>query len=142
MSGEVVAIGRSVPDHGVYAGTIVGFDGGRPLVDIDGNTLTARTTVSLDRSHIGSEVTLCYLGGDRSQPVINGVLEDPAPARIRKLKLRAEDIDFTAANEITLQCGKASITLRRDGKIVIKGVDVLSHASGVSRIRGGTIELN
>lgn len=145
-SGSVAAFEPVVdpqPDHGTHAATIVDIDGdGHPMIDVGGTLLAARTTVPLDRSDVGREVTFCYLGGDRSRPVITGVLEDAAPARTRKLKFRAKDIDLAAADEITLTCGKASITLRRDGKIVIKGVHILSHASGVSRIRGGTIELN
>lgn len=46
------------------------------------------------------------------------------------------------AEEIVLQCGKASLTLRRDGKIVLRGVNVVSEADQVQRIRGGTVKIN
>ena len=39
-------------------------------------------------------------------------------------------------DEIVLQCGQASITLRRNGKVIIKGTYVESHASGTQRIKG------
>ena len=58
------------------------------------------------------------------------------------MKISAEELDLEAAAALTLTCGKASITLHRDGKVVIRGVDVVSRASGTNRIRGGTIELN
>jgi hypothetical protein len=41
-----------------------------------------------------------------------------------------------------LRCGEASISLSRDGKVVIRGRHIVSHASGVNRIRGGSVELN
>jgi hypothetical protein len=51
-------------------------------------------------------------------------------------------VSITARESITLKCGDASITLNRDGKIVLRGAHVVSHASGVNRIRGGSVELN
>jgi hypothetical protein len=44
--------------------------------------------------------------------------------------------------EIVLQCGRASITLHRDGKIVLRGKDILTVASGVQRIKGGKVQIN
>jgi hypothetical protein len=41
-----------------------------------------------------------------------------------------------------LRCGEGSITLTRDGKIVLRGKHIVTHASGVNRIRGGSVELN
>ena len=44
--------------------------------------------------------------------------------------------------ELILRCGRATVTLREDGKIVIRGVDVLSRASRTNRIKGGSVQLN
>jgi hypothetical protein len=41
-----------------------------------------------------------------------------------------------------LQCGKASITLTRAGKVLINGAYVSSRSSGVNRLKGGSIQLN
>jgi hypothetical protein len=49
---------------------------------------------------------------------------------------------FEAREEIVLRCGKGSITLRKDGKIVIKGTHLLSRAQGVNRIKGGQVNIN
>lgn len=43
---------------------------------------------------------------------------------------------------LTLRCGKSSITLHANGKIVLRGEYILSDAEGVNRIAGGQIELN
>lgn len=51
-------------------------------------------------------------------------------------------VRFTARDEIVLQCGPGSITLRKDGKIVIKGTHLLSRATGTHRIKGGSVNIN
>ena len=45
-------------------------------------------------------------------------------------------------DEVVLRCGEASITLRRNGKIVIRGAYVESHAAGTNRIKGGSVRIN
>jgi hypothetical protein len=47
-----------------------------------------------------------------------------------------------AADEIVLRCGKASITLRRNGRVVIRGVYVETRAEGVNRVKGGSVQIN
>ena len=41
-----------------------------------------------------------------------------------------------------LRCGKASITLTRAGKVLIRGAYLLSRSSGVNRIKGGSVQIN
>lgn len=53
-----------------------------------------------------------------------------------------DELVFSAERKITLQCGKASITLHPNGKIVLRGEYILSDAKGVNRIAGGRVELN
>ena len=45
-------------------------------------------------------------------------------------------------DEVTLKCGAASITLRRDGKVILRGAYVETTAKGVNRIRGGSVKIN
>lgn len=134
----------AAPRLGTELAKIVGFDErGAPLVDIDGKKVIARATTAVSREDLGREATVTFLDGDPARPVITGLFVDPAaPVRRRRVKLKAEELDLEAAAQLTLTCGKASITLHRDGKVVIRGVDVISRASGTNRIRGGTIELN
>ena len=47
-----------------------------------------------------------------------------------------------SAETLTLRCGQASIDLRADGKVLIKGDDVLVRAKGTQRIRAGTVSIN
>jgi hypothetical protein len=51
-------------------------------------------------------------------------------------------VTLTADKEIELRCGKASITLTRAGKVLIRGAYLLSRSSGVNRIKGGSVQIN
>ena len=53
-----------------------------------------------------------------------------------------ETLKLTAERDIVLKCGEASITLRKDGKIEVKGTNVLSASRGPNRIKGASIALN
>lgn len=60
--------------------------------------------------------------------------EPPAPM--------AEELVLEARQQITLRCGKSSITLYPNGKIALRGEYILSDAEGLNRIVGGQVELN
>ncbi|WP_153160952.1 hypothetical protein [Zoogloea sp. 1C4] len=60
--------------------------------------------------------------------------EPPAPM--------ADELVLEAKRQITLRCGKSSITLYPNGKITLRGDYILSDAEGLNRIVGGQIELN
>lgn len=51
-------------------------------------------------------------------------------------------VEIAADEELTIRCGEGSITIRKDGKVLIKGLDVVSHAKRSNRVRGGSIQLN
>ncbi len=45
-------------------------------------------------------------------------------------------------DEIVFRCGKASITLRRNGKVVIRGTRIESVSRGLQRVLGAAVEIN
>jgi hypothetical protein len=51
-------------------------------------------------------------------------------------------VAIEAFDELELRCGKASITLRRNGKIVIYGTQVETRSRGLNRIKGGSVKIN
>ncbi len=51
-------------------------------------------------------------------------------------------VELTAERELTLRCGEAALTLSRTGKVVLTGTAVLSRATGVNRIVGGSVQIN
>ena len=53
-----------------------------------------------------------------------------------------ETLTIEAKHSLTLRVGDGSITIREDGKILIKGKDLVSHAQRTNRIRGGAVAIN
>ena len=51
-------------------------------------------------------------------------------------------VTIEGAEELTLKCGKASITLTKSGKILIRGTYLSNRSSGVNRILGGSVQIN
>lgn len=47
-----------------------------------------------------------------------------------------------ARHSLTLRVGDGEITIREDGKILIKGKDLVSHAQRMNRIKGGAVSIN
>jgi hypothetical protein len=131
-----------------------GFDvSGRPLLSmpavLSGEIVAARTTVSLRRSMIGSDLLVLFEGNDSRLPVIVGVMqatavaEDPMPHRpATRIQVDDEQQIIEAEREIVLRCGAASITLTRAGKVIIKGNYILSRSTGYNKIKGAAIDLN
>jgi hypothetical protein len=140
---------------GVVVGTLVGFtSSGEAVVDYPGNpaaaSLEARSTVALSEADRGHEVALLFERGDPQRPLVMGRMHRPAPvAEVAptasgeaSVTRDGERLVFSAEREIVLQCGKASITLTKAGKILIKGAYLLTRSSGVNRIQGGSVQIN
>ena len=150
---EVLAapICDSTPNAGVVVGTLLGFDtNGAALVAFPasrGTPIAARSTVVLGTDAVDHEVAVLFENGDTGRPVVVGLIQ-PNPSKTPVARdtyavgLDRERIVLTASREIVLQCGDASITLTRAGKVIIRGAYVLSRSSGVNRIRGGSVQIN
>jgi hypothetical protein len=129
-------------------GTLVGLPaGGSLLVDYPGNPagpVAARSTVKVTPRALGREVVLIFESGDTGKPVVLGVVQDIGAAAPGAVEVTAdgETLFVSAGREIVLRCGKASITLTRAGKVLIRGEYVLSRSEGVNRIKGGAVQIN
>lgn len=53
-----------------------------------------------------------------------------------------DELVIEAGRSLTLRVGDGSITIRADGRILIKGKDLVSHAQRTNRIRGGSVAIN
>ena len=137
----------------VLIGTLAGFaaDGVTPLVCYAEHPGTAavpaRTTVELYGVHIGREVVLTFDRGDVQRPIIIGYLRDPpvqsAPVDGHcEISVDDQRLVISAKERIVLRCGKASITLTKDGKVVVQGAYVSNQSSGVLRLKGGSVQIN
>ena len=75
--------------------------------------------------------------------VLGRVGPQAAPARAAgETRLRDRRVVVEAGEELTLQCGEASIRITRDGKVVVRGEHVLTRARGTNRIKGGSVAIN
>ena len=89
-----------------------------------------------------------FENGDPERPIITGFIQQqPVTVSLEKNAVKEARIDgkwvrLEAEKEIVLRCGKSSITLRADGKIVIKGMEVVSRAKGANKVKGGTVRIN
>jgi hypothetical protein len=132
--------------------------------------IAARATVTLDPAAalaaVGrrQEAVLAFEDGDPALPIVVGlvqptapsmidlVLDEAAPAGEASMAPSHEEaavavvdgkrVVLEGEDEVVLRCGAASITLRRNGKIVIRGSYVESYAAGTNRIKGGSVRIN
>jgi len=137
---------------GVVIGVIMGFsDIGKPLVAFPGNQsktgIAAHSTTIFEYGDVGCQVALLFESSDPQRPVIIGRIQHPEEIvqygqQNKVAELDGERLEFKAGKEIVLRCGKASITLTKAGKIILRGAYVLSRSSGVNRIKGGSVQIN
>jgi hypothetical protein len=131
--GFVVLVGHGVEEWIVYADVLV----------------SSESPVRLNR---GDRV-LCSIDiDDRERGVILGRIGAKAatsmaapPPSDAPMEPRADVPDtlvIEAKESLTLRVGAGSITIRGDGKILIKGKDLVSHAQRVNRIKGGSVAIN
>jgi hypothetical protein len=102
----------------------------------------------------GRDVLLLFEVGDPHRPIIIGLMDDPlehlismevAPSSAKKpddVFVDGKRVTIEAEEEVVLKCGPGSITLRKDGKIIIKGTHLLSRSSGSNRIKGARVDIN
>jgi hypothetical protein len=64
------------------------------------------------------------------------------PPQVIEADVDGRRVRLVAQDEIVLECGQASITLRRNGRIVIRGTYVETHSEGTNRIKGGQVRIN
>jgi len=140
--------------EGIVIGRVVGIDAdGLPRVVFPGTPaegLAVRSMVAFVEADIGREAALMFEGADRDKPVVTGLLFQSGSSRKSPVFSRSgaratvdgERLVFSAEREIVLQCGEASITLTRAGKVLVRGTYLSSRSSGTHRIQGGSVQIN
>ncbi|MEM9459927.1 MAG: DUF6484 domain-containing protein [Myxococcota bacterium] len=152
-------------------GELLGFSElGYPVVSLSSNeALEVPSTVELTREDVGHMFLVSYVDGCADQPIITGrllpprilprILEDEAQSTADASGQEAsaakvlgegpitvesdgETIAIEAKRELVLRCGEASIRLRRDGRVEVRGIDVVSRAKRANWIKGGSVALN
>jgi hypothetical protein len=166
-----LVIAGDVPDSrvridGMVTGRMIGLRDGYPVVDFPAGPqggVPARAIVDVSENDAGRDVALMFDGGSPARPVILGIVRAPAPgelavsapeppaaepppvpaaARLLSVSVDGDAVVLSAEREIVLRCGKASLTLTREGHVVLRGEYILSRAAGVNRIKGGSVQIN
>jgi hypothetical protein len=137
---------------GVILGRLVALDApGRALVALKAQPLAApilaRSLTGLNADDEGRDVALMLEEGDPARPVIIGCIVDATGAPLAHdprapISIEGDSIELSGGKEIVLRCGEASLTLKRDGKLILRGAYVETQASGVNRIKGGCVKIN
>jgi hypothetical protein len=164
---ERLAVEPAEPILSTRVGRLVeGSAPGKLKVDFAGNkggARPARTTVPLDAAAVARAVAtkrgvlLIFENGDPALPVVIGLLEETTggallgellakPASTAgapvEARLDGKRVVLEGKEEVVLRCGEASITLRRDGKVLVRGAYIETQAKGVNRIKGGAVKIN
>lgn len=169
---ESAVIKLSVPNNlrrteviGFSVGEIVKItEEGYAVVDYPGNPMgpvEARSVISSSPQQNSEReqlfpVLLAFENGDPVLPVIVGIIRDSLypPISSHEVTLSIDDdkpqdavvdgrkVVLGAKEEIVLHCGKSSVTLKKDGKIVVKGNQIISRASGTNKIKGAAVRIN
>lgn len=126
---------------GLWEGRLAGFSPeGLPLVETpEGTVHEARSLVELGPTDLGRELAFGRLGGPDGLLLVLGLIRPLA--RVVAMDGGAAQV-IEARERLELRCGPASLTLFADGRVEIRGVQILSRAEGAQRLQGASIHLN
>ncbi len=138
--------------------------------NVSTEAIPAMSTLAINAGHAGRQVALLFTQGDLNNPLIVGLIHSPLQSLIdgfeiapaideteenlaRESEASTDDANFDAyidgkrvvlegQEQVVLQCGEASITLTKAGKILIRGKYILNRSTGVNRILGGSVQVN
>jgi hypothetical protein len=113
---------------------------GAPLVSRmdESPGMPALSLVPLKAEQAGARVAVAWLEGEPSRPLVLGLVQPPAFVA----EADGDRVVIEGRGEVVLRCGKASITLKPDGSITIRGGQILSRADGANRVQGASVHLN
>jgi len=122
--------------------------------------VAARVTAPIDAAGLeraareGQEALLVFEDGRLDRPILvallasatphlDALLAAPAAAAPRPdARLDGRRVVVEAGRELILRCGKASLTMTEDGKVTLRGFQIVTQADGVQKIRGAKVQIN
>ncbi len=172
LKSKVVHLNNECRIDNSRVGRIVRVDAtGNVFVDYDANPfgpIPARLCGDVCRKIVSSStqdelaVLMVFENGQADRPIVVDVLLDrlfeaalpesaeepltvevpPDETLLRDAVVDGKQIRFNAEEQIVLKCGKSSITLTQNGKVLIRGAYVLNRSTGVNHIKGGSVKIN
>ena len=157
--------------EGPVVGRLIGVQGRMLLVtlpDAIDNPVETKSALGLSANECAqaiarsAEVLVVHEQNNPDRPIAVALLDAPTPHVDMVLETSAEPhpsneplqrapfevvVDgiptpVEAKEQLVLRCGDASITLHANGRIVLKGNEIESHARGTNRIKGGSVRVN
>ncbi len=144
--------------QGVRVGKLISLEQtGHIYIDYPDNRfgpLPARSCIRITEWDCERQILLMFENGDPQKPIIIGMIKDKPvlkthdeqlvlnKEKLKDIQLDGERIIFDAKKEIVLRCGEGSVTIKTDGRIIIKGTNLLSRSKGLNRIRGAAVNIN
>jgi len=147
----------------IVMGQVVGIsEDGSVLVRVCGSAskpVLAQATFTVDSKQeaealVGTSVVLACFENTRGRPVIMGLVREtvwaptvklvnsPNNPKLTHLVVDGKYIVIEGKEEISLRCGKSSIVMTKNGKIIIKGAHVVTRSSGANKIKGASVLIN
>jgi hypothetical protein len=148
-------------------GAVLGFsDDGTVLVQLnDSGTMVSCNTLCTNKDNPlkvdiddkvlvtqgSSENGTCYILGIIGIPTstkkaatveTKDVKEFIVPQKPLTATVDGKRVKISADEEIVLTCGEGSIHIMKDGKITLRGTDLISRASRTNKIRGAAVRIN
>lgn len=143
------AASSAAPGAGVYIATVARWDDDGAFVTLprdDRGPVAARVMCPVGssrrdaRAAVGQSVVVML--DATGAPVILGEMHPVGALEGAVARVDGRRVEIVAADEIELKCGEASLVLRRNGRVVLRGVQVETRATGLNRIKGGTVAIN
>ena len=123
----------------IARGVFSGQQDGLFLVEVEDRTILCDRLITSALPHQlepGGSVIILLPRHENDRGVILGQVSTPEP------NAGPDELIIKARKNLTIECGEGSITLRADGKILIKGKDLVSRAQRMNRIKGGGVAIN
>jgi len=117
------------------------------------DAVLARTLVTISeneaRDVIGSAVLLAFEDSDPNRPIIIGLIRDRlisgahhTNSPSREVLVNGKRVVVHADQELLLRCGESSLSLDKSGRIVLRGVNVVSRAAQTNKVKGASVHIN
>lgn len=149
LTGNLVEInddGQLLVDYPGSGGTRVAnlLSGSLNLFDKDEIKLPVMVLLAVPSMDISAPIILGRIDNKLSTPLIpSNEIELHLPVEDRQqINIDGKQVMLEAEEELILRCGKSSITLKKNGKVVIKGVDLLNRAERINKIKGASVNIN
>lgn len=111
---------------------------GEPPVRLRCDALRTADRPALTLS-LGARVLVLLPAPGEERGVVLGVVAayespqpDPAPAELR----------LEARERLEIRCGESALTMDAEGRVLVKGKDIVTRAKRTQKIRGGTVHIN